>query len=81
MGTKTKNLKTHFADEFGAVSLNAATAVPSGRLSEHYIFAFGLGLVPLLQLCLTVSLVWVTRLPLEGSPHTIFWSFDGRRSI
>jgi len=35
MGTKTQNLKTHFVDEFGAVSRNAALAVPSGRPSEH----------------------------------------------
>jgi len=46
MGTKTQNLKIHFVDEFGAVSRNATPAVPSGRPSEYYIFAFGLGLVP-----------------------------------
>jgi len=28
-----------------SVSLNAAPALPSGRPSEHYIFAFGLGLL------------------------------------
>jgi len=64
-GNKTQNLKTHFIDGFGAVSRNAVPAVPSGQLVEHNIFAFALGLVPQLRLCLSFSLVWVTaRLPL-----------------
>jgi len=50
MRTKTQNLITHFVDEFGAVSRNAFTAVPS----EHNIFAFGLGLVLRLRFALAL---------------------------